>query len=93
MFPWNEIQRAFFKESGKKERFYCVDALSDYLHRLTAPLPDDLELSVVFEKGSVRSSIEALLLTSKERFSYLQVELEGISFSKDAARGLLLPSR
>ncbi len=91
-FSWDATQKAFFDESGQAERFYCVEAISDYLHRLTALLPEELELSVVFNRGRVASLVEALLLTSKERFSYLKVELEGVRFTENAERGLLLPS-
>lgn len=54
-------------------RLFALETLSDYLHRLSALLPDEVLACVRFDCSGVESEAMIAQLLSKERFSHLHI--------------------
>ncbi|MCI5052305.1 MAG: tRNA (guanine-N(7)-)-methyltransferase [Simkaniaceae bacterium] len=54
-------------------RLYCVDVLSNYLHRLSALLPEESEVLVRFDYTGVESESMIEQLLSSDRFAHLKI--------------------
>ncbi|MEX0962161.1 MAG: hypothetical protein WDZ28_04835 [Simkaniaceae bacterium] len=74
-FRWNEQ----LKEACKNEspRRFCLSALSEYLHQLSASFPDDIAVIAQFDATGINDPIESAHLFSKEIFPHIIPAVKG----------------
>ncbi len=92
---WTEQHSGYFQEwliekklalltsedSKHMERLFCIEAFSEYLHRIVAALPSDLAVFCLFEKIQEKSWAKIAQLFSKERFEYIHLAFQEIPFA------------
>gem|GEM_PF-2595649 len=88
-FPlWKEDFFVGLPQTDQMERLYSMELFMQYLHRLNAPLIDEIPLVVQFDLSEVgRSSYQKELL-SQPFFSYITPDIDK---QLDATLGIVLP--
>ncbi|MES2122939.1 MAG: hypothetical protein V4492_09230 [Chlamydiota bacterium] len=69
---WHQLHKASqFEASGHYYRLFCMQILSEYLHRLVSFLPDDVMPLICVDVSREPSTAAILQLLSRERFEHL----------------------
>lgn len=84
-FPRKIWESSFLDWSGElclhptdsSYELYCIQMLSEYLHRLISFLPDSVLPFALFDVASIRSPGKIAQLFSKDRFEHVQLALKG----------------
>lgn len=90
VFPWNQKQREYFEEWESnvpfKEKLYAISALTEYLHALSAKLPEELQIFALFDAAQIESGAELAILLSEKRFSHIHLGVKNSSVHIGALR-------
>jgi hypothetical protein len=76
----NHFPIARWEPTSLEDDLYCIQMLSEYLHRLVSFLPDSVLPFALFDVNSVDSPGKIAQLLSKERFEHVQLGLKGVNF-------------
>ena len=74
---WRKDGSPLVSENNHGYALFCVQAFSEYLHRLVSFLPDELPAFAMLDVAAIGSAATEALLFSKERFEHLHLILKG----------------